>query len=355
MATNEPKPGLVNSIKEVKGRKEGKTTLVLEIDAVYNEEITTFRLYEDMRWIFVELSKTVLNGPHVGCILPPLPKIPSAIFNSGSFLGEHYLQGFCLSTRVFLELVVQHPKFSQESCIQRFFSQEKLPALPQATLGDSIKEEASKMFSSIKFYATHDPDKAFIEYQRTLSKYYDAIRECFVYYSTKTKVNERLMLLYYELTKQTSLFANVVFFKDSPKEYNVFAFFEEFLEFNRANLESVFAEVDQNICLFFEYYSSYFAAALNMLERRNKKLDSIAQLSKKTKDVAKTAELLDKAHDQLDTITKNAENDLMLLQHQKTMSLYDVLRNAKLYQVRKGKENVNRLKEIIAEVESIEL
>ena len=355
MASEENKPGLVNSIQRVKGRKEGKTTVFMEISAIYITELVVYRLYEDLLWMFIELSKTVLYGPYLGCILPPLPKIPPAIFHSGGLLNEHYLQGFCLATQVFLELVVQHPKFSQESCVERFFSQEKLPSVPAASLGSSFKEEASKMFSSIQFHSTQDPDSNFVEYQLSLSKFYDAIRGCFVLYSTKCKANERLMRAYQELTKETSHFGNELFFKDSPREYNVFGFLEEYLEFARANLESSFAEVDQDICLFFEYYTSYIAAALNMLQRRHRKLDTIKQLSKKTRDYAKTAELLDRAHDELDCLTKMGESDLMLLQHQKTMSIYNLLTKAKRYHVKKTGDNISRLKELISELETIEV
>ena len=355
MASEDNKPGLVNSIQRVKARREGRTTLFMEISAIYNTELVVYRLYEDLRWVFVELSKTVLNGPYLGCILPPLPKIPPGVFHSGTLLSEHYLQGFCLATKVFLELVVQHPKFSQESCVERFFSQEKLPSLPSSTLGSVFKEEASKMFNSIQFHSTHDPDATFVEYQQGLSKYYDAIRSCFVLYSTKCKASERLMVSYQEFTKQISNFSNELFFKDSPKEYNVLGYLEEYLEFSRANLESSFAEIDQDVCLFFEYYTSYIAAAINMLQRRQRKLDTITQLSKKTRDFTKTAELLDRAHDELDCLTKMGESDLMLLQHQKTVSLYNLLSKAKLYHIKKTRENISRLKDLISELETLEV
>ena len=350
-----PEPGLVNSIQRVKGRKEGKTTVFMEINAIYNTELIVYRLYEDLRWMFIELSKTVINGPYQGCILPPLPKIPPGIFQTGGLLSEHYLQGFCLATQVFLELVVQHPKFSQEFCVERFFSQEKLPNLPTGTLGSAFKEEASKMFNAIHLHSAPDPDSNFVEYQRSLSQYYDAIRSCYVLYSTKCRANERLMLSYQEMAKQTSHFGNELFFKDSPKEYNVLGFLEEYLEFSRVNLESAFAEVDQDICLFFEYYASYIAAALNMLQRRQKKLETIRHLGKKGKDYTKTAELLDRAHDELDSLSRMGESDLMLLQHQKTMSLYSLLSKAKRYHVKRTKENISRLKGLISELETIEV
>ncbi|KAI6648458.1 Sorting nexin-6-like [Oopsacas minuta] len=355
MATEDHKPGLMNSVQRVKGRREGKTTIFMEIGVIYNTELVVYRLYEDLRWMFIELSKTVLNGPYMGCILPPLPKIPSPVFHPGSILREHYLQGFCLATQVFLELIVQHPKFSQESCVQRFFSQEKLPTVPASSIGSSIKEEASKMFGSIQFRSTQDPDKNFVEYQQSLSKYYDVIRGCFVLYSTKCKSNERIIQSSIQFSKETSQFSNELFFKDSPKEYNILGFLEEYLDFSRANLESAFVEVDQNIYLFFEYYTSYTLAALNMLQRRQKKLETIAQLSKKTKDFTKTAELLDRAHDELDSITRMGESDLMLLQHQKTMALYNLLSKAKHYHVTKTRENITRLKDLISEMENIEL
>ena len=127
------------------------------------------------------------------------------------------------------------------------------------------------------------------------------------------------------------------------------------MEFSRANLESAFVEVDQNIYLFFEYYTSYFAAAMNMLQRRQKKLDTITQLTRKSKDYTRTAELLDKAHDELDVITKMGESDLMLLQHQKTMSLYSLLSKTKHYHIKKSEENISRLKNLISELEDIKL
>eukprot|EP00800_Vazella_pourtalesii_P008086 TRINITY_DN2149_c0_g2_i1.p1 TRINITY_DN2149_c0_g2~~TRINITY_DN2149_c0_g2_i1.p1 ORF type:complete len:356 (+),score=100.42 TRINITY_DN2149_c0_g2_i1:315-1382(+) len=355
MATQDQKPGLMNSVQKVKGRREGKTTIFMEIEAVYDSEVVVYRLYEDLRWMFVELSKSVLNGPYMGCILPPLPKIPSPVFHQGSLLKEHYLHGFCLATQVFLELIVQHPKLSQESCVSRFFSQEKLPNLPAASVGSSIKEEASKMFGAIQFRSTPDPNVTFVEYQTSLPKYYDAIRSCFFLYSIKCKSSERLIISAQQFAKEISQFANELFFKDSPNEYNILGFLEEYVEFSRANLESAFVEVDQNIYLFFEYYTSYFAAAMNMLQRRQKKLDTITQLTRKSKDYTRTAELLDKAHDELDVITKMGESDLMLLQHQKTMSLYSLLSKTKHYHIKKSEENISRLKNLISELEDIKL
>ena len=80
MATQDQKPGLMNSVQKVKGRREGRTTIFMEIEAVYDTEVVVYRLYEDLHWMFVELSKSVLNGPYMGCILPPpknsIPCIP---------------------------------------------------------------------------------------------------------------------------------------------------------------------------------------------------------------------------------------------------------------------------------------
>lgn len=344
---------IINSIKSVKARREAKS-IYLEINAVYSKEMTVYRLYDDLKWMFNELRRLVLQGTYTGCIVPPLPIIPSVVFNPGmsNSLSDQYLQGFCLSTECFLMLVIQHPKFSLHTSVERFFSPDKLPS-PSSNISDSFKIEASKLISSIKFKTPYDTNEIFVGYHKYLCSYYEALRNCFIFYSSIIKNNERLIQTYTEFSKDISTFINELFFKDSPKEYNLFSFYEETLEFSKTNIQTSFIEVDQGFLLFLEYYSSYYEAALNMMQRRGNKLEIIDSLSKK--DAIKYSQALSAAQDDLDNATKQGESDIMVLQHQKNVALEGIFKKMKAYNVRKNGECVEKLKSLMAEIENIKL
>lgn len=329
------------AIKVLDASKDGeivKFTIQTNVETEGDDEkgVVVLRQYEDLEWLYHCL---VSHNNTDGVVIPPLPPKPITSVNAAEARSKKQLgkdakhmvpdefSKDCRNFEKFLQLVIQHPAFSNDESLQKFLQEESPPVRTKVKKG--VMESLSRSVSDFRHHNHKDLDDEFQRKRDFVEQYTPLTKETHGNFVKMVHSQQRVSLAVNDLSG--SVMATSVLEDDSTKELKGnFGTFASCLNGSKESIDVMCTNDENTLGFTLELYCRYMEAAREMLFRRTCKLVEFENATKALeKAKPKNQEALQKAKEDAEeafsTISEDSKKELIRFNQQRVLSLQSSL------------------------------